>query len=76
MNSQMELFGEERLVDAVKKTDRMDAEQARDKILSEVQEFLGGIHPQDDMTVVVLRVGASEKLGHDRPEVRGSLERG
>jgi serine phosphatase RsbU (regulator of sigma subunit) len=60
MNSELELFGEQRLMDAVRKTDSLDAAAARDSILSDVREFLGGVHPQDDMTLVVLRVGAGE----------------
>jgi len=57
MNSGLEQFGEERLMDAVEKTDHLDAAAARDFILSTVREFLAGVHPQDDMTLVVLRVG-------------------
>jgi serine phosphatase RsbU (regulator of sigma subunit) len=57
MNRNLEQFGEQRLMEAVEKTDRLDAAAARDSILSEVRAFLGGVHPQDDMTLVVLRVG-------------------
>ncbi len=71
MNSDLELFGEERLMQAVERADRLDAAGALDSILSEVRAFLDGIHPQDDMTMVVLRVGASEKLNADGIEVRG-----
>ncbi len=57
MNSSLEQFGEERLIEAVERTDQLDATAARDSILSTVRAFLGGVHPQDDMTLVVLRVG-------------------
>ena len=57
MNSRLEQFGEERLMNAVEKTDQLNAAATRDSILSAVREFLGGVHPQDDMTLVVLRVG-------------------
>jgi serine phosphatase RsbU (regulator of sigma subunit) len=57
MNGELEQFGEQRLMEAVQKTDKLDATAARDSILGEVREFLDGIHPQDDMTLVVLRVG-------------------
>jgi len=56
MNSQLEQFGEQRLMDVVAQTDHLDAAQTHDLILSAVREFLGGVHPQDDMTLVVLRV--------------------
>jgi sigma-B regulation protein RsbU (phosphoserine phosphatase) len=58
MNSTLEQFGEQRLMDAVQKADSLDAAGARDSILGEVRDFLDGVHPQDDMTLVVLRVGA------------------
>jgi sigma-B regulation protein RsbU (phosphoserine phosphatase) len=57
MNRDLEQFGEERLMLAVDKTDSMDAAAAHDLILGEVRHFLDGVHPQDDMTLVVLRVG-------------------
>ena len=59
MNKDLEQFGEERLVSAVERTDRMDAAAARDSILGEVHDFLDGVHQQDDITLVVLRVGSS-----------------
>ncbi len=57
MNSSLEQFGEQRLMEAVEQADRLDAAAARDSILTAVRAFLGGVHPQDDMTLVVLRVG-------------------
>jgi hypothetical protein len=57
MNKGLEQFGEQRLMDAVAQTDRLDAAGTRDAILKAVREFLDGVHPQDDMTLVVLRVG-------------------
>ncbi len=57
MNSSLEQFGEQRLMEAVERADRLDAAAARDAILTAVRVFLGGVHPQDDMTLVVLRVG-------------------
>jgi sigma-B regulation protein RsbU (phosphoserine phosphatase) len=71
MNRDLELFGEHRLMKAIEKTDRMEAAEARDSILDEVKAFLGGIHPQDDMTLVVLRLGVAEKLAPNGTEVRG-----
>ena len=56
MNSSLEQFGEQRLMDAVERTDHLGATAAHDSILSEVRAFLNGVHPQDDMTLVVLRV--------------------
>ncbi len=60
MNRSLEQFGEQRLMDAVDRTDTLDATAAHDSILNEVRDFLDGVHPQDDMTLVVLRVGESQ----------------
>jgi hypothetical protein len=57
MNSSLEQFGEQRLMEAVERADQLDAAAARDSILTAVHAFLDGVHPQDDMTLVVLRVG-------------------
>jgi Stage II sporulation protein E (SpoIIE) len=56
MNSEREQFGEERLMAAVKEADGLDAGGVRERIVDRVHEFLSGIAPQDDMTIVVLRV--------------------
>jgi len=57
MNRSLEQFGEQRLMEAVERTDNLEATAAHDSILGEVRSFLDGVHPQDDMTLVVLRVG-------------------
>ncbi|MDR3699964.1 MAG: PP2C family protein-serine/threonine phosphatase [Candidatus Sulfopaludibacter sp.] len=56
MNAEQEQFGEARLMRAVEAADGLDAGAVREGILQGVREFLNGIAPQDDMTVVVLRV--------------------
>lgn len=56
MNTDLEEFGEDRLMASVEKTDGLSADGARDRILLDVKEFLAGNHPQDDLTLVVLRV--------------------
>ena len=56
MNSHREQFGEERLMRSIEQADGMDAGGVRERIVANVRDFLAGISPQDDMTVVVLRV--------------------
>lgn len=56
MNHSNEQFGDERLLQVVENADGQDAGAVRERILSEVTGFLGGVAPQDDMTIVVLRV--------------------
>lgn len=61
MDSSLEQFGEERLMDVVSRADGLDAEATRDTILRTVKEFLGGGHPQDDLTIAVLRAGRNRR---------------
>jgi serine phosphatase RsbU (regulator of sigma subunit) len=56
MNVELEQFGEERLMEVVGRLDGLTAAGARDAILDEVGRFLDGVRPQDDLTLVVLRV--------------------
>ena len=56
MNQANEQFGDERLLQVVENADGSDAGAVRERIVSEVTGFLGGVAPQDDMTIVVLRV--------------------
>jgi hypothetical protein len=56
MNPELEQFGEERLMEVVQGTDHLPAEGVRDRVLAEVTRFLAGNVPQDDLTLVVLRV--------------------
>jgi phosphoserine phosphatase RsbU/P len=56
MNSEREQYGEERLMQAVERADGLDADGVHERVLGDVKEFLSGVAPQDDMTVVVLRV--------------------
>ncbi|MDQ3685136.1 MAG: PP2C family protein-serine/threonine phosphatase, partial [Acidobacteriota bacterium] len=59
MNAAGEEFGEARLLLAVSRTDGLSAAQTRDEILAEVGQFLGETAPQDDVTLVVVRVAES-----------------
>jgi sigma-B regulation protein RsbU (phosphoserine phosphatase) len=58
MNGVLEQFGEERLMASVENTDGMHAAATRDSILKDVKQFLEGAHPQDDLTITVLRVNS------------------
>ncbi len=57
MNAAREEYGEERLRDAVEQTAGMSAAATEATILGDVFKFLGDTPPQDDVTLVVLRVG-------------------
>ncbi|MCH9650048.1 MAG: PP2C family protein-serine/threonine phosphatase [Deltaproteobacteria bacterium] len=55
MNSQQQEYGEDRLTAIVASTDGLSASEARDKVLADVDTFIGGAPQHDDMTLVVLR---------------------
>jgi hypothetical protein len=56
MNAKNEEYGEERLISITSKVDGLKAEEARDMIMTDVKKFLGPTLPQDDQTLVVVRV--------------------
>jgi sigma-B regulation protein RsbU (phosphoserine phosphatase) len=56
-NAEGELFGEERLYRLIVDLPReLNAREVTERILDGVREYLAGIEPGDDMTVMVLRV--------------------
>ncbi len=56
MNEWQEEYGEERLMKATAITDGMQAEETLSALLADVSFFLGKTAPQDDQTLVVIRV--------------------
>jgi serine phosphatase RsbU (regulator of sigma subunit) len=56
MNEQQEEYGEERLEQVAALTDGMGAEESLSAVLANVSNFLGKMLPQDDQTLVVVRV--------------------
>lgn len=56
MNNKQEEYGEERLMELAEQTDQLNAGGARDRIMADVKAFLGALAPQDDQTLVVLKV--------------------
>lgn len=56
MNAKQEEYGEERLMAVAEQTDKLPASAALNAIMADVKEFLGSIAPQDDQTLVVVKV--------------------
>ena len=73
MNEPLEEFGEKRLMAAVRETEGMLAEEAHAHILSRVNAFLAGVSPQDDLTLVVLKVTGALP-DEETPHVEAELE--
>ncbi len=58
MNSELEQFGENRLIAALELADGLPAAATRDLILNQVRHFLQSGRAQDDLTIAVLRVNS------------------
>lgn len=56
MNYVQDEYGEERLLASIASADGLSAAQTQEMILADVNQFLGEVPPQDDMTLVVVRV--------------------
>ncbi len=56
MNAGAELFGEARLRRILEQGEALESEQMKERILSEVRGFVGDAAPQDDLTLVLLKV--------------------
>ena len=56
MNEESNLFGEERLSHLLEEHAQLPTEELRDRILGDVEAFVGGAEQHDDMTLVLLRI--------------------
>lgn len=56
MNGQDELFGSQRLLDAISNVDATDnAQTVLHKVCDQVHKFVGNVEPSDDLTMLVVR---------------------
>ena len=71
-NGDGEQFGEERLYEHIRRLRRgLCAREVSEQLLGALREFLGDVEPQDDMTILVLRVlepVPAEEAGIPAPE--------
>jgi sigma-B regulation protein RsbU (phosphoserine phosphatase) len=56
MNLDSDLFGEDRLRELVEEHGELSSEELRERILREVEAFVGEADPHDDMTMILLKV--------------------
>jgi len=56
MNGDSDLFGEARLSRIVTEHGHLDAPELRERILREVEAFVGGADQHDDMTMILIKV--------------------
>ena len=60
MNEQEEIYGFERLMEAVKGTEGLSAGELLDQVKASVDAFVGSAQQHDDLTVIVLSVDADQ----------------
>lgn len=65
MNGAQDLFGEERFSRLLEEHGHLPAEELRERILREIETFVGPAEQHDDMTMILLRIDAA---GADRVE--------
>jgi phosphoserine phosphatase RsbU/P len=56
MNAESDLFGDDRLTDLIEEHGDLSSEELRERILREVDAFVGDADPHDDMTMILLKV--------------------
>jgi sigma-B regulation protein RsbU (phosphoserine phosphatase) len=56
MNAESDLFGEPRLSRIVEEHGHLDSAELRERILREVESFVGGAEQHDDMTMILLKI--------------------
>ncbi len=62
MNAQRDIYGFPRLEAALEGCDMANAQTILDCIFDSVFDFMGGVSPHDDMTLVVVKVGGRRRL--------------
>jgi len=60
MNEKNELFRTSRVIDIVKKNYKLSAEELKNKIISDIESFVGNAPQHDDMALVIVKI---KKIG-------------
>jgi sigma-B regulation protein RsbU (phosphoserine phosphatase) len=56
MNAESDLFGDNRLSDIVEEHGHLESGELRERILREIEAFVGGADQHDDMTMILMKV--------------------
>ena len=62
MNDQEECFGEPRLGQLIEEHAHLSVEELRERILREIDAFVGGTPQHDDMTLILLEVDSDQRV--------------
>jgi serine phosphatase RsbU (regulator of sigma subunit) len=68
-NDRRELFGFERMVEAISAADAADPEQAHEETSQAVARFRGATEQSDDITLVVIQVAVAIKLSQNTSQI-------
>ena len=60
MDSESDLFGDARLQKLVEEHGHLDSGELRERILREIESFVGGADQHDDMTMILIKVDQAE----------------
>jgi len=66
-NPRLELFGEDRLLRIVERSDGLSADELMKEILADVEVFKEGADPHDDLTLMVVKVDRVKVLNGPVP---------
>ena len=82
MNLESDLFGDARLCEIVTEHGHLELSELRERILREIEAFVGSADQHDDMTMILLKVEpvevgepASARTGASRARTPAELER-
>jgi len=74
-NAENEQFGDPRVSDCVLSLPTgMPAKEVAEHVIGTLHEFLGGVEPQDDITLLILRVLEPVSAGQAREPVPEAVE--
>jgi sigma-B regulation protein RsbU (phosphoserine phosphatase) len=57
MNGKGELYGFERFLTSIEKAKELDANTLLEKLMDDVESYVGDVEQHDDLTIVVVKVG-------------------
>jgi len=66
MNAESDLFGDERLSRLVEEHGHLDPGELRERILREIEAFVGGAGQHDDMTMILIKIEHASAAGERR----------
>jgi sigma-B regulation protein RsbU (phosphoserine phosphatase) len=67
MNAESDLFGDERLRQAIEDHGHLPPDQLRERIVREIEAFVGGAEQHDDLTMILVKVESVARVHEPAP---------